>query len=115
MVDGRVVAAVAAAAALGRLTVTWLRRRPPQARSHGRAQPRHRARLLPRGRPLPSGPSELSLVSYNILCQKYATGRRFPHVFAQYLDPKYRWERLQAELAAFGADLVALQEVTIDR
>lgn len=31
---------------------------------------RHASRLLPRGRPLPSAPDELSLVSYNILCER---------------------------------------------
>ncbi|EFN59287.1 hypothetical protein CHLNCDRAFT_137627 [Chlorella variabilis] len=111
MVDGRVMAA-GAAVALG-LTFTWLRRRRAQRSPHHHQ--RHSVRLLPRGRPLPSKPGELSLVSYNILCERYATGRRFPYVFAQYLDPDYRWARLQAELEAFGADLIALQEVTVDR
>lgn len=111
LVDGRVVAA--GAAVLG-ITLTWLRGRRQQHGVHQRR--RHDgARLLPRSRPLPSKPDELSLVSYNILCDRYANPRRLPHVYAEFLDPDYRWRRLQSELAAFGADLIALQEVTVDR
>lgn len=202
LIDGRLAALGAVAVGL---TITWLRGRGQQRSGAAAARQcsRHSGvRLLPRGRPLPSKPDEVSLVSYNILCQRYANSRRLPHVFAQvrarsgclglvgllaaaaaawpkatprscpcapslgvtpwsgscvsaahisppscnvahafctamtphhhhhnhhhsttpppqppvqYLDPDYRWQRLQAELASFGADLVALQEVTIDR
>lgn len=179
LIDGRLVAVGAVAVGL---TVTWLRRRGQQRRAIAAARQRGghaSAQLLPRGRPLHSKPDEVSLVSYNILCERYANSRRLPHVFAQvradsaplplpagvalapkpclpqgatlscascwflghaqtaclpclaqlcscfsrldaplraqYLDPDYRWQRLQAELASFGADLVALQEVTVDR
>lgn len=111
--DARAVAACAAAVAA--LTFTWLRSRASQRAGHHRASRHGGARLLPRGRPLPSSPTELSLVSYNILCQRYAIALRLPHVFAQYLDADYRWRRLEAELASFGADVIALQEVTVER
>lgn len=55
-------AAVALAACL-----SFRRRRHGRSGLHHR---RHASRLLPRGRPLPSAPDELSLVSYNILCER---------------------------------------------
>jgi CCR4-NOT transcription complex subunit 6 len=110
--DGRLAALTAAC--LG-ITLAWLRGRSQERRRQGARGGRPAARLVPRSRPLVSRPGQLSLVSYNCLCQKYANPRRLPHVFAQFLDPDYRWGRLQAELAAFGSDVVALQEVTVDR
>ncbi|KAL4424801.1 hypothetical protein ABPG77_000841 [Micractinium sp. CCAP 211/92] len=115
LIDGRLAALGAVAVGV---TVTWLRKRGQQRNAAAAAKQRGRhggVRLLPRGRLLPAKPDEVSLISYNILCQRYANSRRLPHVFAQYLDPDYRWQRLQAELASFGADLIALQEVTVDR
>lgn len=63
----RGVALALGAAALG-FTIHWLGRgRRGGRRRHHHS---HSARLLPRGRPLPAGPDELSLVSYNILCER---------------------------------------------
>ncbi|KAI3433865.1 hypothetical protein D9Q98_003668 [Chlorella vulgaris] len=97
-------------AAVVGLALTCLRRRAAVRCGHGR----HRVRIVPRSKPLHSMPDEISLVSYNVLCQRYANSRRFPHVYAQYLEASYRLERIKQELAAFGADIIALQEVTID-
>lgn len=149
--DARVLA-LGAAAVLGSLTLHWLGRRRHGARQHHRRS--HATRLVQRGQPLVAGPDQVSLVSYNILCERwacccsvwqpllrdapaaaaacgtaacapvptspaaarrYANARRLPHVFAQYLDPDYRWQRLRIELESFGADVVALQEVTVDK
>ena len=105
MPSGRVVAVGAAAIAL---VIAWARGR----RRRSAASPA--SHVLPRGAPLDCRPHEVSLVSYNVLCQRYATTRRLPHVLGRYLDPEYRQALLRAELAAFGAvDLVALQEVTV--
>lgn len=151
------------AAALG-LTLTWLHRRQASRHrsggSNGNGSNHCRGvKLVPRGRPLVAQPDEVSLVSYNILCERcgglggaavgarvgvpappdsvpvnplpclascgflsspdctahcplqlllpllcrYANARRLPHVFAQYLDPDYRWERLQAREEGFAA------------
>ena len=50
-----------------------------------------------------------------VLCDRFATPRRLPHVHPQFLHWDYRWPRLRTELAAFDSDVVALQEVTIER
>ncbi len=83
LIDGRLAALGALAVGL---TVTWLRKRGQQRNAAAAAKQRGRhggVRLLPRGRPLPAKPDEVSLISYNILCQRYANSRRLPHVFAQ--------------------------------
>lgn len=83
LIDGRLAALGAVAVGV---TVTWLRKRGQQRNAAAAAKQRGRhggVRLLPRGRPLPSKPDEVSLISYNILCQRYANSRRLPHVFAQ--------------------------------
>jgi CCR4-NOT transcription complex subunit 6 len=109
--DLRMVGTISMGAAVVGLALTCLRRRAAVRCGHGR----HRVRIVPRSKPLHSMPDEISLVSYNVLCQRYANSRRFPHVYAQYLEASYRLERIKQELAAFGADIIALQEVTIDR
>lgn len=74
-VDGRAMA-LGAAAALG-LTLTWLHRRGSAARHRsggGNNNNNHcrGVKLVPRGRPLVAQPDEVSLVSYNILCERCA-------------------------------------------
>ena len=70
--DGRVMAL--GAAALG-LTLTWLHRRQASRHrsggSNGNGSNHCRGvKLVPRGRPLVAQPDEVSLVSYNILCER---------------------------------------------
>lgn len=74
IVNGRVIAL--SAAALG-LTLTWLHRRSGArhrsggANSNGSSNNHCRGvKLVPRGRPLVAQPDEVSLVSYNILCER---------------------------------------------
>lgn len=74
IINGRVIAL--SAAALG-LTLTWLHRRSGArhrsggANSNGSSNNHCRGvKLVPRGRPLVAQPDEVSLVSYNILCER---------------------------------------------
>ena len=60
-------------------------------------------------------PTQFSVVSYNILCDRFATPRRLPHVYPQFLCWEHRWPRLRNELAAFDADIICLQEVTLEK
>ena len=57
----------------------------------------------------------MSVVSYNILCQNFATRQRLPHVFQRWLEWGHRWRLLRDELAALQADVVCLQEVTPEK
>lgn len=77
----------------------------------------HRPKILSRSRTagLSSDEQSFSVVSYNVLCDRFATPRRYPHVHPQFLQWEWRWPRLRHELAAFGADIVCLQEVTLER
>lgn len=83
-------------------------------RVHRRAV-RHGIRVIDRGQPLSSEPTQISVASWNILCEKFATPQRLPHVPPQFLDYDYRWPRIQDELRNFGADVICLQEVTVQR
>eukprot|EP00887_Chlorella_sp_A99_P005315 scaffold1.g5315.t1 len=74
------------------------------------------ATSAPAFQPVPSAyQSSVSIVTYNVLCQTFATRQRLPHVFPRWLEWDHRWRLLQQELAAFQADVVCLQEVTPDR
>ena len=80
-------------------------------------------RVIPRGKPLVAGPGpaggapqQLSIVSWNLLSQRFSTPQRLSDVYPQYLDWEHRWPLLQRELAGFGAvDVVCVQEVSVER
>eukprot|EP00947_MAST-08B_sp_MAST-8B-sp1_P004001 g4001.t1 len=68
-------------------------------------------------RPEASPPPPFRCVTYNVLADPYCTSkhaatRLFPHCAAEYRAEDYRGAVATAELAAYAADLVALQEVT---
>jgi len=72
--------------------------------------------VLPRGHSLqPKKDDEISVVSYNVLCEKFATSSQFSHVPPSFLEFDYRWHILQKELAEFESDIICLQESTIER
>lgn len=77
--------------------------------------------VIPRGQGLRSSRAQtkdcttVSIVSYNVLCDKFATPQRLPHVFPQFLNYEHRWASLKRELSEFEADVVCLQEITIER
>lgn len=71
-------------------------------------------RLLPKGTFRSTRPNEVSIVSYNALCQRFATPSRFQHVPPAYLSRAHRWPLLQRELSELDADIVCLQESPID-
>ena len=65
---GPEVKVMAVTAAVLGLTLTWFHR---QRRHHGHhARSSHGTRVVPRGRPLVSDPDQISLISYNILCER---------------------------------------------
>lgn len=99
-----------AAAAAGVVLLAMFRRR-----GTGKGVQRIKPRVLSRNRLLTSKQNDFSIVSYNVLCDRFATGRRLPHVYHGYLDWDYRWSRLKFELSGFDADIICLQEVTLNR
>ena len=56
----------------------------------------------------------LRVMSYNILAQPYATQRAFPYAFPEILDFNYRSPRIMQDLRQINADIVCLQELTVD-
>lgn len=60
--------------------------------------------------------NSISLVSYNILNQAFATPTRFPRVQPPHiLQWDYRWPILKSQLQHLAADIFSFQEVTDDR
>lgn len=53
----------------------------------------------------------LSVVCYNVLCDKYATPQMFGYVPSWYLSWDYRKQLILHEILSFDADIVCLQEV----
>ena len=75
-------------------------------------------RVVPRGKPLVTEPRprSLSIVSWNLLSQRWSTPQRLRDVYPQYLEWEHRWPLLQRELAGFGpVDVVCVQEVSVER
>jgi len=73
-------------------------------------------KVIPRGKKLGNGiPNQLSIVSYNVLCDRFSTSSKLPHVASQFLSFDYRWQHLARELAEFDSDIICLQEAPIDR
>ena len=100
---------------LGCGTIAAAQRLLCQQTAGGRAL---RPRVIPRGQQLSSNPraDEISVITYNVLCARFATQQRLPHVAPPYLEyDDHRWPLLARELQEFGSDLVLLQEVTTDR
>jgi CCR4-NOT transcription complex subunit 6 len=54
------------------------------------------------------------VVSYNILCDKYATAAQYGYVASWALDWNYRKGLILNELSAAKADIICLQEVDAD-
>ena len=50
-----------------------------------------------------------------VLCDRFSTQQRLPHVMPQFLSYDYRWQLIQREIAEFDSDIICLQEATIDR
>ncbi|CAN6670196.1 Ccr4p-Not complex 3'-5'-exoribonuclease subunit Ccr4 [Trichomonascus vanleenenianus] len=56
-------------------------------------------------------PNKFTLMSYNTLCDKYATAAMYGYTPSWALGWKYRSELLKTEILSFEADIVCLQEV----
>ena len=54
-----------------------------------------------------------TVLSYNILCEKYATEQLCEHAPASVLSWEYRKELILAEVMNYNADFLCLQEVSI--
>ena len=79
---------------------------PPSRASDGRAD------LVP----TPTTPPRLRVVTYNLLADQYAATDKakdvlFSHCPPHHLDPAYRRSLAAAELTAYAADIICLQEV----
>jgi mRNA deadenylase 3'-5' endonuclease subunit Ccr4 len=72
-------------------------------------------RAISRNVPLKSSHGQISVVSYNLLTQRFCTSQHLPHTFPFYLEWSYRWPLLKEELRNFGSDIIALQEVTVEK
>lgn len=59
--------------------------------------------------------NSISVASYNLLCETFATLDRFPRAFERFLQWDHRWRQQSKEIAALGADILCLQEVSIDK
>ncbi|KAL8963745.1 MAG: hypothetical protein Q9193_000023 [Seirophora villosa] len=62
-----------------------------------------------------SSPDTLSVLSYNILCDKYATTSQYGYTPPQVLSWSYRKDILLDEIRGLNADIVCLQEVDQER
>jgi CCR4-NOT transcription complex subunit 6 len=60
-------------------------------------------------------PRIFSLLTYNVLADRFAGHRQLQYVPVQYLAWDYRWPLLQDELLRLGGDVVCLQEVDLHR
>ena len=69
-----------------------------------------KAFVVERGHPLPKSDELISIVSYNVLCDAFATPEKFPSVPRQ----EVRWGLLKNELASFDADIICIQEAHVD-
>lgn len=54
---------------------------------------------------------KLRVMTYNVLCEKYATPQQYGYTPAWALDWNYRKERILGEIALYGPDIVCLQEI----
>jgi CCR4-NOT transcription complex subunit 6 len=73
-------------------------------------------KVIPRGNKLGNSiPKQLSIVSYNVLCDRFSTSSKLPHVASQFLSFDYRWQHLARELAEFDSDIICLQEAPLER
>jgi len=55
--------------------------------------------------------SEISIMSYNVLCDKFCTTSRFPSIAPEFLTQGHRFSCFQKEIIDFGApDILCLQE-----
>lgn len=59
----------------------------------------------------PLGPNSFSLVTYNTLCQHYATPKMYRYTPSWALSWSYRRDKLQKEILGFNTDIICLQEV----
>ena len=57
---------------------------------------------------------KLSVLTYNILCDRYATSSQYGYVPSVALSWDYRKELIMQEIRAQNADIVCLQEVDAD-
>jgi mRNA deadenylase 3'-5' endonuclease subunit Ccr4 len=105
-----------ARAAAGAIGLAWLLSWLYKSKGSAKQQKKHKVRVLARGRSIKGVSDKLSIVSYNLLQQAYATSDRFPHVHPSYiLSWEYRWPRLQRELSSYEADIVCCQECTHEK
>lgn len=51
-------------------------------------------------------------MTYNVLCEKYATPQQYGYTPSWALDWNYRKERILGEIALHGPDLVCLQVIS---
>ena len=72
--------------------------------------PPHREWLLVEGDTL-DDPSKFTVLSYNILCQKYATPQAYGYTPSWALSWDYRKELLVAEILGYNPDIICLQEM----
>ncbi|TNY22231.1 Endonuclease/exonuclease/phosphatase, partial [Rhodotorula diobovata] len=72
------------------------------------------ARVGPRQRRGRSS-STVSVMTYNILCDKYATSERYGYTSAAALDWDYRKQRILGELLKHKPDIICLQEVDAEQ
>ncbi|ODV80946.1 uncharacterized protein CANTADRAFT_20499 [Suhomyces tanzawaensis NRRL Y-17324] len=56
-------------------------------------------------------PDTFTMVSYNTLCQHYATPKMYKFTPSWALEWEYRRNTLQAEILGFGSDILCMQEV----
>eukprot|EP00798_Chlamydomonas_sp_ICE-L_P011622 gene11622-34330_t len=62
-----------------------------------------------------SNPDEFSILSFNVLADKYLRGKLVPGVPPEYLQWEHRSKLLDEELGASNADIICLQEVEPNR
>ncbi|EWC43485.1 hypothetical protein DRE_07517 [Drechslerella stenobrocha 248] len=69
----------------------------------------------PEGKPSTEGdPNKFSVVSYNILCEKYATPQAYGYVPSWALSWDYRKNLISQDILTSNADIVCLQEVDLN-
>ena len=66
------------------------------------------------GVPAPSGQERFKVLSYNTLCDKYATNQQYGYTPTSALAWEYRREQILQEIQAAQADILCLQEVDTD-
>ncbi|KAI9311671.1 Endonuclease/exonuclease/phosphatase [Dichotomocladium elegans] len=59
--------------------------------------------------------SKFTVLCYNILCQKYATSQAYGYTPSWALDWEYRKELIMTEILGWDADIVCLQELSLDQ